>query len=216
MRINPSVAALCSLLWATLAAGQACAGCLMPPAVAQAVNQFKSNPKGLIGPGVDTRTVEGLVRDLAGTDASLAKELVRVAMGTQPRYQKAIAAGLAQAAIACANTDQQAALSIQQTVASFQYGQFQASFAAVAGDLSTAATDAAASSAASSVGSVAVINPNVSSTATTLPGGGGTTEVVLLTFAGVTVIGEDKASKAKSSGPSDVTTTAATPVSATR
>jgi hypothetical protein len=96
------------------------------------------------------------VRDLAGTDASLASDLVHLAQGTIPGFQTAIAAGLAQAAVACANVDQHEGLLIQQAVAGFDNGQFQASFAAVAGDLSTAATNAASASASSSVGSVIV------------------------------------------------------------
>ena len=116
---------------------------MKPPASDQAISQFKANPQGLVAPNSDTRTIEATTRDLAGTDASLAADLVRVAEGTTPRFQTAIAAGLAQAAIACSTVDQQAAQLIQQAVASFQDGQFQASFAAVAGDLSTAATEAA-------------------------------------------------------------------------
>jgi hypothetical protein len=103
----------------------------------------------------------------------LAADLVRLAKGTTPRFRTAIAAGLAQAAIACANVDQQAALLIQQAVASFEDGQFQAAFAAVAGDLSTAASAAASDFANGSAGSVVIVNPNGSSKSATNPGGGG-------------------------------------------
>jgi hypothetical protein len=163
-----SVAALLAV-----SANQGRAACLNPPASDQAISLFKSNPKGLIAPGTDTRTIEASVRDLAGTDASLAAMFVSVAEGATPRFQTAIAAGLAQAAIACTNADQQAALLIQQAVAGFDDGQFQASFAAVAGDLSTAATDAAASYASSSAGSVVVTNPNTSNGSKASFGGGG-------------------------------------------
>src|SRR6266702_1557619 len=152
---------------------QGWAGCLKPPASDQAISQFRANPQGLVAPNSDTRTIEVTTRDLAGTDASLAADIIRVAEGTGPRFRTAIAAGLAQAAIACATVDQQAAQLIQQAVAGFQDGQFQASFAAVAGDLSTAATEAATSFATSSVGSVIVINPNGSSRSTVTSGGGG-------------------------------------------
>src|SRR5216684_2997625 len=152
---------------------QGWAGCLKPPASDQAISQFRANPQGLVAPNSDTRTIEATTRDLAGTDASLAADIIRVAEGTSPRFQTAIAAGLAQAAIACATVDQQAAQLIQQAVAGFQDGQFQASFAAVAGDLSTAATEAATAFADSSVGSVVIINPNVSPGRNTNPGGGG-------------------------------------------
>jgi hypothetical protein len=69
-------------------------------------------------------------------------------------------------------TDQQAALQIQQAVASFQDGQFQALFAAVVGDLSTATTAAAESAATGSAGSVAIVNPNTSPGTKNNPGSG--------------------------------------------
>lgn len=215
MRTSSLVMMLCIQFLFTLCAGQVWAGCLNPPASAQSINRFKLAPKALIAPDSDTRTIEALVRDLAGTDASLAAGLVHVAEGALPRYRTAIAAGLAQAAVACANVDQQASLLIQQAVAGFQDGQFQASFAAVAGDLSTAATDAAAASAAGSAGSVTITNPNGSSRSGTTLGGGGVSAIVELTFAGVT-ISEDNTAPTNSKGPSDVATTAANPVSSTR
>ncbi|HMH72832.1 MAG TPA: hypothetical protein VK554_11065, partial [Bradyrhizobium sp.] len=156
-------------------------------------------------PNSDTRTIEATTRDLAGTDASLAADIIRVAEGTSARFQTAIAAGLAQAAIACATVDQQAAQLIQQAVAGFQDGQFQASFAAVAGDLSTAATEAATAFATSSVGSVIVINPNGSPRPTATTGGGG----------GVSALGQLTAGAA-STTPNSTSPTAAVPVSATR
>ena len=156
-----------------ISVNQGRAGCLKPPASDLAVSQFRANPQGLVAPNSDTRTIEATTRDLAGTDASLAADLIRVAEGTSPRFQTAIAAGLAQAAIACATIDQQAAQLIQQAVASFQDGSFQAAFAAVAGDLSTAATEAATAFATSSAGSVVVTNPASGGRALTNPGGGG-------------------------------------------
>ena len=184
---------------------QGWAGCLKPPASDQAISQFRANPQGLVAPNSDTRTIEATTRDIAGTDASLAADIIRVAEGTSPRFQTAIAAGLAQAAIACATVDQQAAQLIQQAVAGFQDGQFQASFAAVAGDLSTAATEAATAFATSSVGSVIVVNPNGSSRSTVTPGGGG----------GVSALGQLTAG-APSATPNSTSPTAAVPVSATR
>ncbi len=165
---------------------QGWAGCLKPPASDQAISQFRANPQGLVAPNSDTRTIEATTRDLAGTDASLAADIIRVAEGTSPRFQTAIAAGLAQAAIACATVDQQAAQLIQQAVAGFQDGQFQASFAAVAGDLSTAATAAATAFADGSVGSVVVINPNTSPGRNTNPGGGGVSALVQITAPALT------------------------------
>src|SRR6266852_321275 len=184
---------------------QGWAGCLKPPASDQAISQFRANPQGLVAPNSDTRTIEATTRDLAGTDASLAADIIRVAEGTSSRFRTAIAAGLAQAAIACATVDQQAAQLIQQAVAGFQDGQFQASFAAVAGDLSTAATEAATAFATSSVGSVIVINPNGSPRPTATTGGGG----------GVSALGQLTAGAA-STTPNSTSPTAAVPVSATR
>src|ERR1700704_2132123 len=173
MRTGLIVQALCVQVLLAVSVSQGWAACLNPPLSAQSISQFKANPQALVAPDSDTRTIEATTRDLAGTDASLAADLVRLAEGAMPRFQTAIAAGLAQAAIACGNVDQQAALLIQQAVAGFQDGQFQASFAAVAGDLSTAATEAATAFATSSVGSVIVINPNGSPPSTLRPGGGG-------------------------------------------
>ncbi|MGA7807111.1 hypothetical protein [Bradyrhizobium sp.] len=187
------------------------APCIAPPLTPQAIAQFKLNPEALVAPNSDTRTIESSVRDLAGTDPELAKDLIQLAQGTTPRFRTAIAAGLAQAAIACTNLDQNAALLIQQAVASFEDGQFQASFAAVAGDLSTAATEAAASSAASSVGSVVVVNPNASPGPSTTFGGGGTEALVQITSAAVTI----NLVNGPTASPSS-TTTAANPVSQTR
>jgi hypothetical protein len=134
--------------------------------------------------------------------------VIRIAQGTTRRFQTAIAAGLAQAAIACNNLDQQAALRIQEAVASYDDGQFQSSFAAVAGDLSTAAVAAATESATGAVGSVVVVNPNQSSRPTTNPGSGGTTALVQITSSVVTV-GTGTTSLS-------TTSTAANPVSPTR
>lgn len=169
-----------------ISVSQAWAGCLNPPVTAQSIVQFKSDPQALVAPKSDARTVEAVTRDLAGTDASLAAELVRLAEGTTPRFQTAIAAGLAQAALACSNVDQQAALLIQQAVAGFQDGQFQAAFAAVAGDLSTAATAAATAFATGSAGSVVITNPNSSLASPVTPGGGAVNALVLLTTAAIT------------------------------
>jgi hypothetical protein len=152
-----------------LAGNPAWSGCVNPPLPPEQVGQFKSNPQALISsPTTDSRTVEALTRDLAGTDASLASDLVHVAAIAKPLFQSAIAAGLAQAAVACSTIDPQAAQLIQQAVAAFENGEFQASFAAVAGDLSTAAAAGAASSAAGAAGSVAIINPNPSTGSNTL------------------------------------------------
>lgn len=208
MRMGLIAKALCAQVMLTICVSSVSATpCVIPPLSAAAINQFKTNPQAVIAPGSDTRTIEALVRDLAGTDATLAVELVRLAQGTNPRFQTAIAAGLAQAAVACQTVDQQAALLIQQAVAGFQDGEFQNAFAAVAGDLSTAAITAAANAATGAVGSVVVTNPNPGGGKTTNPGGGGTTAFFQITSSGVAV---------SPTTPTTTTTTAANPVSATR
>lgn len=182
------------------------APCVAPPATAEAIADFKKNPQALIAPTADTRTIEATVTDLVGTDPDLAADMVHLAEDAVPRFRTAIAAGLAQAAIACTNVDQHAALTIQQAVASFENGDFQASFAAVAGDLSTAAAEAASASATSSVGSVVIVNPNRSAATATSPGGGGGPTLIQITATTPTTAGTTPTTS----------TTAASPVSATR
>ena len=215
MRTKLVVETFCTSILLALSVIQVSAGCLMPPLSVQAIGQFKSNPKALVAPGTDTRTIEALVRDLAGTDASLAADLVHVAEGTIPRFQTAIAAGLAQAAIACSGVDQNAAQHIQEAVAGFQDGQFQASFAAVAGDLSTAATAAATESATGSAGSVVITNPTASSRPALALGGAGAVALVQFTAPGFSINTTSGLAPNKTA-PSDVATTAADPVSSTR
>jgi hypothetical protein len=199
--------AMCTAALLTMSLNPGLAACLKPPASEQAINQFRANPQGLVAPDSDTRTIEVTTRDLAGTDAALAADLIKVAEGANPRFQTAIAAGLAQAAIACATVDQGAGQIIQQAVAGFQDGQFQAAFAAVAGDLSTAATEAAQAFATGGAGSVIIVNPNSGRGRLTTGGGGGVSALVQIT-APVTTIA---ATTTNNPAP-----TAATPVSATR
>jgi hypothetical protein len=208
MPIKLTARVLCVQVMLAFCASQAwAASCITPPMSPQAIAEFKSNPAAIVAPNSDTRTIEAFVRDLVGTDAAFAQDVVHLAKGTTPRFQTAIAAGLAQAAIACSNVDQQAALLIQQAVAGYQDGQFQASFAAVAGDLSTAATAAANASATGSVGSVVVTNPNTSPGLPTNLSAGGTSALVQITSAAVTI----NAINSPTSTPT--TTTAASPVS---
>jgi hypothetical protein len=209
MRLGLVSAALFAQLLLGLLVSQASAApCVAPPLSPEAVNQFKSNPQALVAPDTDARSVEATVRDLAGTDATLAADLVKLAHGTNPRLQGAIAAGLAQAAVACQTVDQQAALLIQQAVASFEDGEFQNVFAAVAGDLSTAAVAAAADSAVAAVGSVIVTNPTGPRNPTSQFSGGGTSAFFQITASVITPT---------TSGTTPTTsTTAASPVSTTR
>jgi hypothetical protein len=56
------------------------ASCLKPPASAQAIGEFKSPPQALVAANSATR-------DFAGTNASLAADLVRLADATTPRSE---------------------------------------------------------------------------------------------------------------------------------
>jgi hypothetical protein len=209
MRVKMIIKALYIPALLAISLTQGWASCLKPPLSDQGISQFRSSPQALVAPNSDTRTIEAMTRDLAGTDASLAADLVRVAKGANPRFRTAIAAGLAQAAIACATVDQQAAQTIQQAVASFQDGQFQASFAAVAGDLSTAATAAATAFATGSFGSVVVTNPNTSPGVKQTPGGGRTLPIFQLSVITAT-------STTNNTNNASASTTASDSVSATR
>jgi hypothetical protein len=165
-------------------AGQAAASCISPPLSEQSLADFRQAPQRLVASNADTRSIEGTVRDLAGTDASIAAELVLLAKGTSPRFQVAIAAGLAQAATACTTQDPKAAQAIQEAVAGFDDGQFQAAFAAVVGDISTAATVAAAAASESSVGSVVSTNSNRSPSSPRSFGGGAISSLIQLSSPG--------------------------------
>ncbi len=202
-RFTSIARALCVQILLTASMSQGWAACLKPPASAQSIAQFRSDPHSLTSSS-DPRTIETTVRELAGTDASLAAAIVRVAEGTPPRFQMAIAAGLAQAAVACTSLEQQASLLIQQAVAGFPNGEFQNAFAAAAGDLSTAAAGFAASSA----GSVVVTNPNKSPATNPSPGGGGFSTPLQFTSSATTTV--------TTKNTSSPATTAANPVSPTR
>jgi hypothetical protein len=114
VRARDIIQALCVPASLAFSATQGWASCLNPPLPAQAISQFKSNPQGLVAPDSDTRTIEAVTRDLEGTDASLAADLVHVAEGAIPRFRSAIAAGLAKAAVACSTVDQHAAQTIMR------------------------------------------------------------------------------------------------------
>ncbi len=208
MRARILVEVLCVQILLAISVGDVWAACINPAVSAQSISQFKSDPRAFVAPESDTRTIEAFVRDLVATDASLAADFVSIAKETAPRFRTAIAAGLAQAAIACSTVDQQAGLLIQQAVAGFDNGEFQAAFAAVAGDLSTAATAAALSSATGGFGSVVVVNPNTGAGTTTQPSGGGNSVPIVFTAAGLAIT--------TTNNPNNAANTAASPVSPTR
>lgn len=216
MQMRTMLKALCLSALLAISATQVSAACFNPPASPEAISQFKSNPKAMVAPDSDTRTIEATTRDLAGTDALLAADLILVAKGTTLRFQTAIAAGLAQAAIACSTVDQHAAQLIQEAAANFDDGQFQAAFAAVAGDLSTAATAAANAFASASVGSVVVVNPGSGARTTTTPGGGGAVTTLQFTVTSPVTVTSPGGLALVNPNTTPTTTVGANPVSATR
>jgi hypothetical protein len=144
---------------------------MVPPLSFEALNNVKLNPQStILSPGTDGPAVAASTRDLTATEPLLA--LGHVAQTVQ-RFQGAIAAGLAQAALTCLGVDRQAALQVERAVAGFEASQFQALFTAVVGDLSTAATSPAIPAATGSAGSVVIINPHRSVRTTSGPDGGG-------------------------------------------
>lgn len=159
MRAHRLAFAIASAALLLIANDAFAAPCVTPAATAQQIADFRANPRGLLNAASsDMQAIETAVRDLVGTEPALANDVIALAQLSTPQQQTAIAAGLAQAAIACQGTDPQSAQAIQVAVASMPDGQFQAAFAAVVGDVATAAV--AAASAASSVGSTVIVNPN--------------------------------------------------------
>src|SRR5262245_10526457 len=85
------------IVLASFASVAMAAPCIAPPVSPESIAEFKANPAALVAPNSDTRAIEARVRELAGTSASLASDLVSLAQseGTSPRFRTAIAAGLA-------------------------------------------------------------------------------------------------------------------------
>lgn len=188
----------------------ATAACIAIPASDADIKKFQANPSSIFTAASDNRTTEIVIRDLVSTDTSLAAGMVKLAEKSSSSSKMVIAAGLAQAAIACGASDPAAALLIQQAVANSPDGQFQVAFAAVAGDLSTAAAAVAAESAASAVGSVTVKNVNSSPRPQPPASGAGSLPVVQITAGAAPIT-------AVNGTAADVPSkTSATPVSATK
>jgi hypothetical protein len=140
----------------------AATACMMvPPLSFEDLNEFST----ILAPGTDWPAVAASAGNLAVNEPQLAPDLGYVAQTAQPRFQGAIAAGVAQPALTCLGVDQQAALQVKRAVAGFEDSQFQSLFTAAVGDLSTAATG--------STGNMAVINPHRSVRSTSGSDGGG-------------------------------------------
>jgi hypothetical protein len=101
MRARLVVWALC----AAIAVSQVGTVCPNPPVANQSIGQFISAPRALVASDSDTQKLEETTRRLAGTNAVLAANPVRFAEGTRGRFRTAVAACIAQVAIASGNVD---------------------------------------------------------------------------------------------------------------
>jgi hypothetical protein len=104
MRARLVVWALC----VAIAVSQVGTVCPNPPVANQSIGQFISAPRALVASDSDTQKLEETTRRLAGTNAVLAANPVRFAEGTRGRFRTAVAACIAQVAIASGNVDRQA------------------------------------------------------------------------------------------------------------
>ena len=180
----------------------AVAACMMiPPLSFEGFNRSKLNLQNIIlSPGTDGPAVAASTRDLAATK-QLAPDLVHVAQTAQARFQGAMAAGLARAALTCLGIDQQAALQAKRAVAGFEDSRFQALFTAVVGDLSTAATSPTIPAATGSAGSVVITNPHRS--VRSAPGAGGASSTNTPSVFGVATLNQSARTDCASSSKFD-------------
>jgi hypothetical protein len=183
----------------------AVAACIMiPPLSFEGFNRSRLNPQSIIpSPGTDGPAVAASTRDLAATEPQLAADLVHVAQTAQARFQGAMAAGPAQAALTCLGVDQQAALRVEGAVAGFEDSRFQALFTAVVGDLSTAATSPVFPAATGSAGSVGITNPHRSVRSAPGPDGGGASSTNTPSVFGVATLNQSARTDCASSSKFD-------------
>jgi hypothetical protein len=139
----------------------AATACMMVPPLSFEDLKFRT----ILAPGTDWPAVAASTGNLAATEPQLAPDLGYVAQTAQPRFQGAMAAGLAQPALTRLGADLQAPLQVERAVAGSEDSQFQTLFTAAVGDLSTAATGSA--------GSMVIIDPHRSVRSTSGPDGGG-------------------------------------------
>jgi hypothetical protein len=66
------------------------APCVNPPLPEEAIARFRADPTAIVTANADTRTIEARVMELAGTSATLATDLVRVARGFKQQSQPAL------------------------------------------------------------------------------------------------------------------------------
>jgi hypothetical protein len=125
----------------TLGAFPARAGCLTPPASAEELDAFKNDPGGLLKRfPLGSGSMASAIRILAASDGGVLGAITSLIKEASDVQKSAIAAGMAQAALACRTQDPALALQIQEAMAGVDNGAVLAQFAAITGDTQTAAT----------------------------------------------------------------------------
>jgi hypothetical protein len=125
----------------TLCAAPAHAACLTPPASADELEAFKNDPGGLLKRfPLGSGSMASAIRVLAASDGGVLGALASLVKDASDAQKSAIAAGMAQAALACRTQDPALALQIQEAIAGVDNAAVLAQFAAITGDTQTAAT----------------------------------------------------------------------------
>jgi hypothetical protein len=159
---------------AALSGTPAIAAYIIFPLSFGANSNLNLNPQSSITrPSPDTRTVEASARYLAGPEPQLAPDLVHGAL-TGQRWFQGDCDGSYPGTPACLRADQPAALQIQQAIAGFDDGQFQADSGS-GGRSVEGGNRRSRSAATGSAESVVCINPNSSVRRTSGPGRGSST-----------------------------------------
>lgn len=128
-------------LAASLGVAPAHAGCLTPPAGAEELDVFKKDPGALLTRfPLGSGSMASAIRVMAASDAGVLGAIAGLVKTANKAQKSAIAAGLAQAALACRSQDPALALQIQEAVAGIDSPEVLAQFAAISGDTRTAAT----------------------------------------------------------------------------
>jgi hypothetical protein len=119
----------------------AVAACITPPASAEELDSFKNDPGALLKRyPLASGSMTSAIRFLAASDAGVLGAIAGLVKTATDAQKSAIAAGLAQAALACRAQDPALALQIQESVAGIDNDAVNTQFATITGDTTTAAT----------------------------------------------------------------------------
>lgn len=163
---------LLATLGAATASTAAQAACIANASTVEARDAFKADPASLLrrhpfGSG----GLVGEVRNFVVSDSTLIPVTISLVPSANPRQKSAIAGGLAQAARACAISEQKTALDIQQAVAGLPDAEIQTAFAVATGETLTTAVGPGAASGPGAAGA------SGGGTAGSGSGGGGTQSI---------------------------------------